>query len=1008
MKKILSILTLLVAFAVQGVAEDTWTVAGTPAALFGTEWAPALPDNDMVESATEPGIYTWTKENVVLDGSAIEFKVCRDHAWGVEYPSSNYVVNSGHGYTGAGTYNVTITFDSKTGIITPRFTLLAAQDAEITSVQLIGSTDAFWTDESSKKFTLTATGVENEYSGVLDLSDVTTNYWFKLVVNGNNWIGWNALTLLDANNLLSAENGNDGDNFVLSNSNSGYKTYTVTAKWNPSPAATEGWTMTIAAKDFRDAYIHGEMFGGWENGKLMTKQENGLYTYVLEDFSAAATSYQYRMNTVEGNVFTGYTLPKDGNLTWECAEAGTYKLTFTANVTGEPIGDVAAYTLKLDAEKLTEPAVLPGTVIWEDATGVTPSWGEAFVTIASDKFASVKVGDKIHVAVQDVSAGEDWSAQVVLYDGYGTQLENGVPVGNGTVTDASFVVTGDMQKLLVANGMRVSGNNFTTKAVSIESPVYTGSENSVWVGDVTLTWSNVEVTKYHFINTNLQEGDIIKLTYESTGSPNIQLLPDWSGSNYGTVEYGDGSATLVVTAGNVAIFKEKGLIVNATDIRLTQIEKLDGNAINEVPLTITEGRHVLSSEFDQYPDDCQVRLSFANNTDPYASRSGWGIGQGSNVDNYGANENSIVLTGLGGKTFDIMITVGDLKKAAKNGGDSYVAGEYHSGGVTFNVYNGCSLTSVTVLVPVYHFITGDGSSWTVGDEIAATDGVYKATTSGAGKLFAIARKSSLNASGTSVVDWGSVVRPVTTDGDFIVNFANYSDNTEYNANGKVWVIGKTNDADVTIQFTPADGKFAISCQKEVEITDGYATYSNAQMYTVKGATANFVTVNAGLTEATLVPQTEGAILPASGVNTVATGKGVVLSGSGPAIIKSVDLAATAVDATGNMLTGTGDYTFNLNANDYTAYLLQTVNGQTGFQKWNGDTTTPLAAHKAFLAIPNVTAGAPAFISFGGGTTGIEAATLSQRAGQYYTLDGRRVENPTKGLYIINGKKVVIK
>ncbi len=28
--------------------------------------------------------------------------------------------------------------------------------------------------------------------------------------------------------------------------------------------------------------------------------------------------------------------------------------------------------------------------------------------------------------------------------------------------------------------------------------------------------------------------------------------------------------------------------------------------------------------------------------------------------------------------------------------------------------------------------------------------------------------------------------------------------------------------------------------------------------------------------------------------------------------------------------------------------------------------------------------------------------------QYYTLDGRRVENPTKGLYIVNGKKVVVK
>lgn len=998
-----------------GAITHTYTVAGEPASLFGTVWTPSLTDNDMVESATESGVYTWTKENVGLDGTtAIKFRVCQDHAWDVAYPSGNFDVNGGHGYTGAGTYNVTISFDSKSGIITPVFTLQAAQDAEITSVAIRGAyaSDTEWANAK----TLPLTGSENVYTSpiAIDMSTTLEDFVFGLVVNGN-FVNFEKVTIDEASSSLLVDDGSANHNILFKNSTSGYQTYTATATWTPGPDATAGWTLKVTgvAPRVLEYYLVGELTGGWpEDGEdqtkdvQMTKQSNGLYTYEVASFAAEAQKYEYKLRA--NKIWGLYELPSSGNADYTFTEAGNYKLTFTANVTGEPIGDVAAYTLKLDAVKLTEPVVLPGTVIWEDATGVKPSWGEAFVTIASDKFASVKVGDKIHVAVQDVSAGGDWSAQVVLYDGYGTQLENGVPVGNGTVTDASFVVTGDMQKLLVANGMRVSGNNFTTTAVSIESPVYTGSENSVWVGDVTLSWSNVEVTKYHFINTNLQEGDIIKLTYESTGSPNIQLLPDWSGSNYGTVEYGDGSATLVVTAANVANFREKGLIVNATDIRLTQIEKLDGNAFNEVPLTIKDGFHVLSSEFDQYPDDCQVRLSFANNTDPYESRSGWGIGQGSNVENYGANENSIVLTGLGGKTFDIMITVGDLKKAAKNGGDSYVAGEYYSGGVTFNVYNKCSLTSVTVLVPVYHFITGDGSSWTVGDEMTLSEGNYTATVSGAGKYFAIARASSLNAAGTSVVDWGSVVRPVTTDGDFVVNFANYSDNTEYNANGKVWVIGKTNDADVTIQFTPADGKFAISCQTEVEITDGYATYSNAQMYTVEGATANFVTVNSEFTEATLVPQTEGAILPASGVNTVATGKGIVLSGSGPAIIKSVDLAATAVNATGNMLTGTGDYTFNLNANDYTAYLLQTVNGQTGFQKWNGDTTTPLAAHKAFLAIPNVTAGAPAFISFGGGTTGIEAVTQSQRTGQYYTLDGRRVENPTKGLYIINGKKVVIK
>ena len=75
---------------------------------------------------------------------------------------------------------------------------------------------------------------------------------------------------------------------------------------------------------------------------------------------------------------------------------------------------------------------------------------------------------------------------------------------------------------------------------------------------------------------------------------------------------------------------------------------------------------------------------------------------------------------------------------------------------------------------------------------------------------------------------------------------------------------------------------------------------------------------------------------------------------------------------------------------------------------NGNDKT-LAAHKAFLAIPKTSA-APSFIGFD--TTGIDA-TLNDNGQMIndnviYDLSGRRVENPTKGLYIINGKKVVIK
>ena len=46
----------------------------------------------------------------------------------------------------------------------------------------------------------------------------------------------------------------------------------------------------------------------------------------------------------------------------------------------------------------------------------------------------------------------------------------------------------------------------------------------------------------------------------------------------------------------------------------------------------------------------------------------------------------------------------------------------------------------------------------------------------------------------------------------------------------------------------------------------------------------------------------------------------------------------------------------------------------------------------------------------GETTGINAVNGSELKvnGEYYNLNGQRVANPTKGLYIVNGKKVVIK
>ena len=89
------------------------------------------------------------------------------------------------------------------------------------------------------------------------------------------------------------------------------------------------------------------------------------------------------------------------------------------------------------------------------------------------------------------------------------------------------------------------------------------------------------------------------------------------------------------------------------------------------------------------------------------------------------------------------------------------------------------------------------------------------------------------------------------------------------------------------------------------------------------------------------------------------------------------------------------------------YILTNHGGSVGFRKTVA--SNKVAAYRAYL-----TAGssAPEFlnIDFDGNLTGVdEKVTVKKNAdGQYYNLNGQRVQNPTKGLYIVNGKKVIIK
>ena len=72
---------------------------------------------------------------------------------------------------------------------------------------------------------------------------------------------------------------------------------------------------------------------------------------------------------------------------------------------------------------------------------------------------------------------------------------------------------------------------------------------------------------------------------------------------------------------------------------------------------------------------------------------------------------------------------------------------------------------------------------------------------------------------------------------------------------------------------------------------------------------------------------------------------------------------------------------------------------------------PIAyANKAYLTYDGVIGGAREFFLFDEETTGVNTLNGERKTmnGEYYDLQGRKVAQPAKGLYIVNGKKVVIK
>ena len=229
-------------------------------------------------------------------------------------------------------------------------------------------------------------------------------------------------------------------------------------------------------------------------------------------------------------------------------------------------------------------------------------------------------------------------------------------------------------------------------------------------------------------------------------------------------------------------------------------------------------------------------------------------------------------------------------------------------------------------------------------------------------------------------------------------------------NGMTASVGKYNDTTdddnktywtgfaSSVTFTPggthriATVNITLSSTVPVTITSAeYATYCGAIAldFSTTGITA--YTATDGETKVTL-NEIESGKVPA---NTP-----VVLykaCADGTAINVPVTASADAVEGTNDLHVSTGTDV------DY-MYVLSKQNEKVGFYPWGG---TNLSAGKIYLQ-GKASYGARSFIGFDDVTAVGSMKALPAIEGAYYNLNGQQVTQPAKGLYIVNGKKVIFK
>lgn len=522
---------------------------------------------------------------------------------------------------------------------------------------------------------------------------------------------------------------------------------------------------------------------------------------------------------------------------------------------------------------------------------------------------------------------------------------------------------------------------------------------------------------------------------ESTGSYDVQMNPDQSDLVFGTSwKNVSGFNEMTYYQEGISFFKkefdtplERDTKIKYKIIKNGNWKEYGGDGADReytIPkgakrvyfcINVTRNQTFQNTE---YPADIYAFTDFVLAGDTQIAKTNeWSFNEASNIlttedgniftitkHDVIASENNTTfrykVVGKGGWAFEV---------PGNNGNQSLTLAERGSYDVTFTFnFSEKTLTANAVKQPTQYYIYGGhgtsfGDDWSILGKMTQNgdnweyDYTYNSTNGENGEdTYFIAPDYVIGDKGGFTANWNALYRP-GVKGTQIEGFAAGSGST-VNGDNNNWVI-KGNYPN-HIVFNPNTNTWSSTAYIAKAVANNekkLGTFSAAGNVAIpEGVTAYIGKLSAGGTGIDMVEVTGGVIPANTGVLYTST------ADAGANLKFCATNTATSFNTTGNVLQGTGAAGTTLADGDY---VLATVSGENlAFYPVEG--TPNYDPFRAYIPKDNVVGSAAKLAINFGGETGIATLSHEKTDNVYYDLQGRRVVNPTKGLFIVNGKKVI--